>query len=948
LPPCPPPPAWPPKGEIQSKKPTAAELMSLVTELARKKKDKQVRKEETNVAKNLESISDMASVVEKATEEVCRASVKKVPSTSCRGPPPTKRQLMQHKLNQLNKSPKVYADDDLNSDSDSSSDDEEMKVTVISISTKTRVKSEPGSTDPSIITISDDDDAALSSTVQSAKSALSPLESVLSASVSGILSNLPSNSNVVQTDSDVKPEVKPNLLIQGFSAQHISDLKTPFVRFISKKSRKRLSSSFRSRKRNQNPARKVLFHPVGTVKFVGYKKKPSSPLNEELSSSCARVYVPRKAFRITRTIKKSPKKYIPITGDPYLLDSVASTSAIVDPPVLGTNVRRSCPKMAVNTKDQVLDTSKPSAILVLGGKLPSPSKVSVVFNDVNEEEPVSVQIPDPILFSNFSDLSSQLIKMEPFDLDSEPMEIIEIDSESDLDDKPLADSLDSSCDDQVSTDVGPSMADSLFGSLSFHPFWLNDSSDPNDCASSNLYSQLAYGKDDSLDISDDWLMNRSVVNYKSTSDDDSRETDRSYTPPPRNCESSSPSASCYKSSSGSFTPPVSASSPKSRLVSTPPCQTSQELGSTLETTPPRASHALETDLELTSVNVSQVITTPTKLPSPRLETSPKLDVFSEATKSSTIVLNDSDQEITDVDHRPNLKPSKATKSPKSTPDQFYDPTSRSIIFQSTSRTVRKLDLTSSESTSTEPRAPVNTSVSGDNQVHQKRVRFQDLLHFSPPSHPTRSRSNHEIKTPEFVEESGVDRLNLKLGGEFYDLYKWVSRKKAQFSPCERSKVISIMGPLANQIESKFPPWWNFLFPWIDTDRKNWTITIEGKDYVSTSKAFRMSRMNFINQDTLLDLCFICGCVLNHKYLVVMKCILWKDDYTPSDMIDWQTSSDRACYLHWRAKNAVHIKNRNPFTLDNQLSQRSSSGTSGYFGSSTPPPLGPAVLPQEYI
>ena len=468
-------------------------------------------------------------------------------------------------------------------------------------------------------------------------------------------------------------------------------------------------------------------------------------------------------------------------------------------------------------------------------------------------------------------------------------------------------------------------------------------------------------------------MNTSEVNYKSISGDDSRERERSYTPPPRYCDSSSTSASCYKSFSGSISPPVSTSSPKSRLFSTPSCQTSQELsstlkstspkaspaldtdiqvtelGSTLESTPPRASPALDTDLQVTRVNVSKETPPPLKIPIPHFENSPKLDVFSEENKSST-VLNDSCQEIIYEDPRPIVKPSssKATKSPNSTPIQFYDPTSRSIVPTSISRTVRKLDLTSSEPTPTEPMVSVNTSASANHQVHLKRVRFQDLLHISPPRHPTRSRSNHEVKTPEYVEESGVDRLNLKLGGDFYDLYKWVSRKKAQFSPCERSKLISIMGPLANQIENKFPPWWNFLFPWVDTDRKNWTITIDEKDFVSTSKAFRMSRMNFINQDTLLDLCLICGCVLNHKYLVVMKCILWKNDYTPSDMIDWQTSSDRACYLHWRAKNAVHIKNRNPFTLDNQLSQRSSSGTSGYFGSSTPPPLGPAVLPQEYI
>ena len=103
------------------------------------------------------------------------------------------------------------------------------------------VKTEPcSSSDPDIIVISDDD----SDISDISKTVVCSTDPVLSASVNELLSNLPSDTISEHKDSDVKPDVKPGLLLQGHSAQHIFDMKKPYVKYVSKKSSKKLSSSF--------------------------------------------------------------------------------------------------------------------------------------------------------------------------------------------------------------------------------------------------------------------------------------------------------------------------------------------------------------------------------------------------------------------------------------------------------------------------------------------------------------------------------------------------------------------------------------------------------------------------------------------------------------------------------------------------------------------------------
>ena len=309
--------------------------------------------------------------------------------------------------------------------------------------------------------------------------------------------------------------------------------------------------------------------------------------------------------------------------------------------------------------------------------------------------------------------------------------------------------------------------------------------------------------------------------------------------------------------------------------------------------------------------------------------------------------------------------------------QYYDPSSRSIVPLSS---VRKLVLThspleldsrsnsgekspdvqlvpqTSEMSSNKPaRFPKLSPTAGTSHSNSvfpqfsenlRKVKFSDLLS-SDANVPKRSRSNNMIQTPEFVDSEAPDRLNNKLGSAFYEQYTWVSKKHSQFHPCERSTLIGSMGYQARLIEGKFPDWSSFIFPAVDVDRKNWTLKIGDVELVSTSRAVRNESCKFINRDTVIEICPICKSVLNHKYLVYMRFIIWKEDYTGSDLIGWQTSDLKACYIHWRNKDAFFTRNRNPWTVES-LTRKPKPRPFRFTRSSSPVPLGRAVLPDDLI
>ena len=131
-------------------------------------------------------------------------------------------------------------------------------------------------------------------------------------------------------------------------------------------------------------------------------------------------------------------------------------------------------------------------------------------------------------------------------------------------------------------------------------------------------------------------------------------------------------------------------------------------------------------------------------------------------------------------------------------------------------------------------------------------------------------------------------------------------------------MISTMGPAALKIISNFPPFFAFYIPTAVDDRKHWSVTKDGVTYVSTSIAYRPN-CYFINSETKLDLCLICSKILSHKFVVVCSAIIWKENYTAQDLINW-TSRElqrRACYIHWRSPSAERTPQRNPYTIKNK-------------------------------
>lgn len=236
----------------------------------------------------------------------------------------------------------------------------------------------------------------------------------------------------------------------------------------------------------------------------------------------------------------------------------------------------------------------------------------------------------------------------------------------------------------------------------------------------------------------------------------------------------------------------------------------------------------------------------------------------------------------------------------------------------------------------------------------QKIKFSDLFTSKPPSSRPASRSNHKVVSREMIDDGDdsdpepPDRINSLLGAEFYKQYHWVSKKHSQFHSSEFKLMISSMGFQASLIEDKFPEWFHFLFPSDDIDRKNWTLNINGSELVSISRAVRNGNLSFLNQDTSLEICPICDRVMSHKYLVYMRFFVWKEDYTGSDIIKWTSGDLKACYIHWRQKQAFSTRNRNPWKLDSFASRKPKYQTLKTVRSSSPLELERAVLPAEFV
>ena len=222
----------------------------------------------------------------------------------------------------------------------------------------------------------------------------------------------------------------------------------------------------------------------------------------------------------------------------------------------------------------------------------------------------------------------------------------------------------------------------------------------------------------------------------------------------------------------------------------------------------------------------------------------------------------------------------------------------------------------------------------------------DELRSSNPR-PKKSRSNHHVNTPALIDESISDCINPLLGQEFYDKHPWVDTKSIQFAKCEYAEMISSMGSIAAEIIDKYAEWFAFIMPKVNDDRKGWSVTKNGITYVSTSVAYRPGTY-FINKDTVLELCLICEKIITHKFAVICAAIIWKENYTGKDLVQWthQKYKRRACYCHFRDPSASLIEGRNPYKIKNRKKFAQESSYSS--NSNSEPQLGPSVLPINFI
>ena len=241
----------------------------------------------------------------------------------------------------------------------------------------------------------------------------------------------------------------------------------------------------------------------------------------------------------------------------------------------------------------------------------------------------------------------------------------------------------------------------------------------------------------------------------------------------------------------------------------------------------------------------------------------------------------------------------------------------------------------------------STETGNSNLSSRATITFDEIRSITKETVRRKSRSNHHIKTPEFIDESEEECINHELGLDFYIKNPWVDRKSIQFAQSQYRDMIGSMGQLALQIIDRYAPWFAFILPAVIDDRKGWSVTKNGIIYVSTSVAYRPGTY-FLNNKTVLELCLICDKVITHKFAVVCNAIIWKENFTGADLIRWTSNQHRrkACYCHWRDPSSVLIQGRNPYKIKNK--KRTSSSSFVAPTSRSPPQLGASVLPINFI
>ena len=132
----------------------------------------------------------------------------------------------------------------------------------------------------------------------------------------------------------------------------------------------------------------------------------------------------------------------------------------------------------------------------------------------------------------------------------------------------------------------------------------------------------------------------------------------------------------------------------------------------------------------------------------------------------------------------------------------------------------------------------STETGNSNLSSRATITFDEIRSITKETVRRKSRSNHHIKTPEFIDESEEECINHELGLDFYIKNPWVDRKSIQFAQSQYRDMIGSMGQLALQIIDRYAPWFAFILPAVIDDRKGWSVTKNGIIYVSTSVAYR--------------------------------------------------------------------------------------------------------------
>ena len=685
-------------------------------------------------------------------------------------------------------------------------------------------------------------------------------------------------------------------------------------------------------KKENNPpsltSKIVRFNPVGSVTFIPSidEQVSEKQIKSQSRSKSINEYPYELNLRVNRSVSKPRLKYMKIFTHVQVIDEISNSPELSDPILLKSTINRSTPKLTIKPEDALLPGKLASACTQ---RWPTDSTFAVNLDYEPFGENIPMFIPKIHQVGILSSINLPEVSFTgPFSKDAYlnynslllPSDDLSNSLEYYLPHLQLSD------DTQVTPLPMPR--------LTFHPYrhFTNEDflivQDPatNESGISSLFieSQSSPSRYDSLSPSTTPIFKLSTPPRSNSTPINNGLLNMSTSLLPTSSAKSGLSVSVLTSEANdrlnNLTPPTFSYSLENQSSRHTTIQDEIEINELLSSPTPNFSR-----------NTSKVITsTPVRSPTPTNRSdSPSLPTPSR----STALSNRNDSHILVTPPRNSAHSSTCLSSSQRNDASTWTPSPPNKKFKNTNMGYKSADI----------------SKETHYREHQSRatITFEELCSQSENNKPKKSRSNGHVYTPMSFDETEPDCINPLLGLEFYSKYTWVDKKSIQFAPSQYKDMIATMGDKALEIIEKFAKWFHFILPAVIDDRKNWCVTKNGVTYVSTSMAYRPGAY-FLNKHTVLDLCLICNKVITHKFAVVCAAIVWKEHFTAQDIMEWtsQKSKRRACYIHWRDPSAVLTKERNPYKLKNR--KRSYSSQTSTSSSGSPPQLGPAVLPLEFI